>query len=205
MFVTLNSVGICSFQQLGQISNPIPAQFIWQHCIRASFLRQTQLCSYPFSLNQGLKLPAGEGTWRGSLLWNSGRTLTPSSCPWGSNTWSSGPWLAALCSTRKESLVPWKMPKCKPCSLLPSEQWVQITCYRILGYISIKPARAGFLCWNPAQCLLVKCAFKTCAPWDLSLNFLSTTGWISSLKFCAHLSALAFFFFLLCWLFICLT
>lgn len=136
MFDTLNNVGICSFQHLGHRSL-IQYQLNLFDKI-TSELNFSGKFSFVFilsSLNQGLKLPAGEDTWSGSSLWSSARTPTLSLCLWGSNTWSSGPWLAVLCSTRKESLVPWKMPKCKPCSLLPSEQWVQITCYRILHYL----------------------------------------------------------------------
>lgn len=129
MFDTVNSVGIYSFQHLGHWSL-IQYQLNWFDKI-ISELHFSGKFSFVFtlsSLNQGLKLPAGEGTWRGSLLWSSAQTPTLSSCPWGWSTWSSGPWLAVLCSTRKESLVPWKMPKCRPCSLLPLEQWVQISC-----------------------------------------------------------------------------
>lgn len=150
MFNTLNSIGICSYQQL-QHRSLIQYQLnLFDKTV--SELNFSGKFSFVFilsSLNQGLKLPAGEDTWKGSSWWSSARTPTLSLCLWGSNTWSSGPWLAVLCSTRKESLVPWKMPKCKPCSLLPSEQWVQIASYRILRYLCKFLCQFSLLKSNP--------------------------------------------------------
>jgi len=99
---------------------------------------RTVIINFKITPLQDPKCAVKPDTRTGSSWWSFGRTRTPSSCRWESNTWSSGRWPAALWCTRRAWWARWRTAGCRRCSRSPSALWVT---RRMIAFVKVPPKK----------------------------------------------------------------